>query len=126
MLSEFLHLYQGYFLSNNVTNGGITMPVDTQVPGVVSRRDKRRLLPISYVLERDAANCKKLQRQVEKYNDMEQFVRGEMTFKKLRVFRQQRNHTKKSMYATDKWGGFPKADLDARHVCSSSCSTSSV
>ena len=116
VLSEFLHLYQGYFLSNNVTNGGITMPVDTQIPSVVSRRDKRRLMPISYVLERDAANCKKLQRQVEKYNDMEQFIRGEITFKKLKVFRQQKHFTKKSMYATDQWGGFPKSDLEARTV----------
>ena len=114
--SPFINLYMGYFLSNNVTNGGITMPQETQVPSVVSRRDKRRLQPIQFVLDRDAQNCKKLQRLVEKMQDMEGYIRKEMTEKKMKVFRQQRHFTKKTMYNVDQYGDFPKADLQARAI----------
>jgi len=114
--SEFLHLFQGYFLAGNVTNGGITHPVDTQVPSVVARMDKRKLQPIQHVLDREAANTKKLQRQVEKLNDMEGYIRGEMIAKKLKMFRQQRHFTKRAMYNADQWGNFPKKELESRAI----------
>jgi len=115
-LSEFLNLYQGYFLSNSITNGGIVLPADSQVPSVISRRDRRRLAPIKYVLDRDAKNVKALLRKVEKFNDMELFVRKEVVFKKLKVFRQQKHFTKKSMYVTDTWGSFAKSELEGRAI----------
>jgi hypothetical protein len=44
------------------------------------------------------------------------FIRKEVVRKKSKMFRQQRHYTKKSMYATDTWGGFPKADFDSRAI----------
>ena len=53
---------------------------------------------------------------MEKANDMEGFIRREMVFKKMKVFRQQRHFTKKTMYQVDQYGDFPKSDIDARAV----------
>ena len=114
--SEFLRIYQGYFLSGHITNGGIVMNLDSQTPSVISRRDKKKLIPITNVFEQNERNIKRLQRQVEKFNDMEQFMRKEIVDKKYKIFRQQRHYTKKSMYQTDTWGGFPQSDLDSRAV----------
>ena len=112
--SEFMRIFQGYFMSDQVTNGGTTMSLDTQRPTVISRRDTRRLLPITNVLTQNDKNMKRIQRSVEKFNDMEQYMRSEIVKKKMRIFRQQRHFTKKSMYATDTWGGFPKSELETR------------
>ena len=114
--SEFMRVYQGYFMSDQISNGGTIMNLDTQTPTVISRRDKRTLKPIQFVFDQNVRNVKKLNRQVEKFNDMEMYVRGEVTRKKSKMFRQQRHYTKKSMYQTDIYGGFPKSDLDNRAV----------
>ena len=114
--SEFLRIFQGYFLSDNIANGGTVMNLDSQTPSVISRRDKRMLQPIKYVFDANARNVKRLNRQVEKFNDMELYIRGEVTRKKSKIFRQQRHYTKKSMYATDLYGGFPKVELENRQV----------
>lgn len=114
--SEFMKIFQGYFMADEVTNGGTTMSLDSQRPSVISRRDARRLMPITYVLTSNAKNVKRIQREVEKLNDMEQFIRKEIVQKKMKIFRQQRHFTKKSMYATDTWGGFPKTELSSRNI----------
>jgi hypothetical protein len=114
--SEFMKIFQGYFMADEITNGGTTMSLDTQRPSVISRRDARRLLPITHVLTQNTKNMKRIQREVEKLNDMEQFIRKEIVQKKMKIFRQQRHFTKKSMYATDTWGSFPKSELTSRNV----------
>jgi len=114
--TEFQRIFQGYFLSDQIANGGTVMNLDTQTPSVISRRDKRKLQPIQYVFDQNARNVKRLNRQVEKFNDMEMYIRGEVMRKKSKIFRQQRHYTKKTMYQTDSYGGFPQSDLDNRAV----------
>jgi len=92
------------------------MDMETQIPQVLSRRDRRSLMPISFVFTHVDKNAKKLARKVEKYNDMEHFIRQEIVTKKMKIFRQQKHFTKKSMYAADKWGGFPQTELDSRNI----------
>ena len=116
LTSEFMRVFQGFFMSDQIANGGTVMDLDTQTPTVISRRDKRKLQPIQYVFDANSRNVKKLNRLVEKFNDMEMYIRKEVSAKKFKIFRQQRHYTKKSMYATDTWGGFPKSELDNRAI----------
>lgn len=114
---EFRFVYQGYFLSNSVTSGGILMNNVTRLPIIVSRRDKRALYPIDKMMRREERVNREIKNKTEKYADMEHHIRKEMTKKKFVIFQQQKHFTKKSMYADDTYegvGGIHKDDIKSR------------
>jgi hypothetical protein len=105
--------YQGYFYGGNITNGGIMMDIEVQVPYSVSRRDKERnkgLDAFKAMLERKTKGMKRIN---EKSADIEKFIRCEMLVKKNRIFRQQKHYMKKMMYQEDTYG---KIDERLLHI----------
>lgn len=100
-LSKFRNTFQGFFMANKITSGGIILNNKSEIAEFISLRDKRKCLPIFSVIDRDLQTSKMLRRKVDKYNDMEQNIRAEIFKKKLRIFSQQKHYTKKDMYAQD-------------------------
>jgi len=95
---EFKERYQGYFLSNNVTSGGILMDTVEMLPVVVARRDKRKTYGIYLLLQAMMERIRLIKRKVEKHTDMEHSIRREMNIKKIRIYKQQKHYTKKAIY----------------------------
>lgn len=112
---EFKFVYQGYFFGDQVTSGGIMTKVDNQTSAVISRRDGRKILPISTLIAKDRVTNKEIRRKLEKYNDMEHHVRSEIHLKKSRIFNQQKHFMKRSMYLEEK-SAISKADVEIRAV----------
>jgi hypothetical protein len=88
----------------------------SKMPTVVSRRDKRSLIPIASLMSKEERTNKGIRRQLEKYTDMEHHIRAEITKKRIRIFVQQKHFTKKSMYTEDTYGNIPKRELTTKSV----------
>ena len=109
-LSEFDEMYQGYFFGGGMSNKGSVMNTRIQLPRFISRFDARACLGIVKVLKTEERRQKNNDRIVDRYNDMEQHIRTEMSKKKTRIYNQQKHFAKKSIYEDEMYG-----DLD-RHM----------
>lgn len=114
--SPFKYMYQGYFMANNIVNRGSLMNTQTQVPHIISRLDKRAVLPIQKILKRELRQQKQSNRLMDKYIDMEQFIREDICAKKLKIFKQQRHITKKMMYEYDLTDELDDDKLTVKHA----------
>jgi hypothetical protein len=112
--SDFEHIFQGYFLGNNIVNNGSVMDQTIQVPSIIPTAHKRAVYPIARVITKESGIRRRAQIVVEQHADMEQHVRREMTKKKIRIFNQQKHFTKKSMYTEDTYGGLQKGQLESK------------
>ncbi len=61
---EFINVYQGYFFADAVGGGGIQTNIDKHTSFCISRRDKRKLVPILNVIHLDQNTVKATRRQV--------------------------------------------------------------
>lgn len=100
-LSEFNHMYQGYFFGNGISNGGCVMSTRLQMPNIISRHDARATVGILKVLKREDRLAKEAAHQVEKFNDVECHIRNEIQKKKVKIYNQQKHFAKKTMYSAD-------------------------
>lgn len=103
-LSEFNHIYQGYFFGGAIANKGSVMNTRLQMPAIISRLDPRATYGITKVLKREERQLKSANHSVEKFNDIEGHIREEIQKKKIKIFNQQKHFTKKTMYAADVYG----------------------
>jgi hypothetical protein len=110
-LSPFEYLFQGYFMANSITNQGSLIQTRLQIPRIVSRLDKRGTYRLNQVLKREIRIQKQSDRIIEKYVDMETFIRQEMLEKKQRIYGQQKHYTKKTMYNVDVYEQFNEREL---------------
>jgi hypothetical protein len=110
VLSDFDKMYQGFFVGSIVSNGGSVMDTKYRIPTNLSRLNKVRTQPIEKAIEKENRRRKETQRILEKFADMEIFIRGEITTKKIRIYNQQKHYTKKTMYAEDTVGYLNKSD----------------
>jgi hypothetical protein len=104
-LSEFNKIFQGYFFANGIANKGCVMSTKLQMPSIISRSDSRATYGITKVLKQEDRLQKTAIHSVEKLNDIEGHIRGEIQKKKYKIFKQQKHFTKKTMYAADLNGG---------------------
>ena len=97
-IPEFKSRYQGYFIANNIMSGGIVMDTVFETPKSLAKRDKRALFPITSSFQKIEKIHKEYRRKIEKYADMEQYIRKEVDHKKLKIFKQQKHFTKKAIH----------------------------
>jgi hypothetical protein len=64
---EFINVYQGYFFADSVGGGGVQTNIDKHTSFCISRRDKRKLVPILNVLHLDQNTVKATRRKVSLY-----------------------------------------------------------
>lgn len=102
--TNYVYKYQGYFQANSIFNGGIIMDTIIQTPSTISRKDTTKSEILAKYKNYVDNQNKKKNREVEKYADLENYIRLEMTTKKYRIFRQQRHYLKKTMYFEDTYG----------------------
>ncbi len=100
-LSPFENIYQGFFMSNNITNLGSVMNTTKQVQTIVARNNKRSIYPITKVLLREIRISKEHHRKRERLKETESFMRLEIAKKKSKMFRQQKHFTKSMIYDED-------------------------
>lgn len=98
---EFINSFQGFFFADTVGTGGISTNIAEHVSHCVSRRDLKKVFPIVEMINADKKNVQAIKRVVEKGNDMELFIRGEVRKKKMRIFNQHKHYTKKAMYGEE-------------------------
>jgi hypothetical protein len=75
------------------------------VPRTCSRLNTSDLAPITLMNRKIAKTVKRLQRKIVKFTELELYVRDDIVRKKIRIFRQQRHLTKKTMYNEDQYEG---------------------
>jgi hypothetical protein len=102
--ATYQYKYQGFFMSDFISNGGILMDTIKQVPYTLSRKDTSRTQELLLYKQNLEHNFKKKKRLYEKYADLELHIRLEILTKKYRIFRQQRHYLKKTMYYEDHYG----------------------
>ena len=100
--AEFRKAFYGYFIADDVANGGIVVDSETLLTRNTSRRNTQLLAPIINIRKKMKKTVQRLRKQIEKFTFMELYVRNDITRKKTRIFRQQRHMTKKTMYALDR------------------------
>lgn len=98
---EFKYRYQGYFVADRIMNGGIQLNTKMQVPYSVSKRDEKGKKSINKFEEKVLSSIKKMNRKKVKMMDLEHHMRHEIELKKMRIYKQQKHYTKKSMYDED-------------------------
>jgi hypothetical protein len=103
--SEFRKAFYGYFIADDVANGGIVVNSETHLTRNTSRRNTQLLAPIINIQKKMKKTVQRLRKKIEKFTFMELYVRNDIMRKKARIFRQQRHLTKKTMYALDKREG---------------------
>jgi hypothetical protein len=100
-LSDFNNIYQGFFIGNKMSNRGSLMHTVVQSPSIISKLDNRGTAGILKVLVRDDRQQKSSARDLERLHDMEGHIREEIANKKIKIFKQQKHFTKKTMYMSD-------------------------
>lgn len=113
-LSEFDNAFLGYVMGGSIANGGCYMNTAIQVPSIISRINKRSCYAIFREMNKEVRHNKQSNRLLEKYTDMEHHIRAEMQKKKIKIYRQQKHYSKKTMYQEDMFGGVGLTDLKAK------------
>ena len=101
---EFKYRYQGYFLHDNILSRGIQLNTKMQMPYAVSGRDKKGQKSILKFKTKVEESLRKIKRKNLKLMNLEHHMRHEIELKKMRIYRQQKHYTKKSMYEEDMEG----------------------
>lgn len=112
--SKYQNIYQGFFLGNELASQGNVMNIPKQKPYVLAKSNKRAVEPIVSVLREEQRSLKYSDRTMEKYCDLEHYMRKEIAAKKLKIFRQQKHFTKKMIYQEDATGYFDSSQLVAK------------
>jgi hypothetical protein len=98
---EFKYRYQGYFVCDHIMNGGIQLNTKMQVPYAVSMRDHKGQRSITKFNTKVIESVRKIKRKNTKMLNLEHYMRHEIETKKVRIYKQQKHYTKKSMYEED-------------------------
>ncbi len=114
--SEFDNIYQGFFLGGNISNQGSVMNTMKQIPTIISRLDKRKVLPIQQVINHEYHRKKRSDQSMEKYSDLEHFIRLEIYEKKMKIFKQQKHFSKKMMFDEDVYNYFDYSQYDQKRM----------
>lgn len=112
--TKFMNMYQGYFLGNQVTNQGNILQIPTQKPLLFTRSNPRDVAPIKQVMHEEIRSNHYSEQTIDKYMDMEQYIRKEIFLKKRKIYQQQKHYTKKMIYQDDVEGYFDSNELQGK------------
>jgi hypothetical protein len=110
--SLFENIYQGFFLGGNIANQGSIMHTVKQKPTILSRLDRNKIYPIQQVLAHEYRLIKTSNHFLEKYSDLENFIRKDIQGKKLKIYKQQKHFSKKMIYQEDVYNKFDFSQLE--------------
>eukprot|EP01039_Chlorochromonas_danica_P000636 gene638-691_t len=114
--SEHDFAYLGYLHGSRPANRGCYLNCKDHLSHIISRSSRRAMNPINYALKQEERQKKQYDHKVEKSKFFENYLRDEISRKKIKVFKQQKHLTKKMIYEDDVLGRLSEKNLfESKH-----------